>query len=103
MRIRLADCSVGWVVASPTAEDQRSFLDRLCAAGCIVRDLFDQLRVNSVFLYVVHLNSLICNRQLGISKITYTLEIGKLHVTTNNIVSYFQRLVLGSIDADLCK
>jgi serine/threonine protein kinase len=34
---------MSWVVASPTAEDQRSLIDRLCAAGCIMRDLQDQI------------------------------------------------------------
>lgn len=43
--IRSPDSRVSWVVASPSAEEQRSFLDRLCAAGCIVRDLQDHLKL----------------------------------------------------------
>ena len=34
-----------WIVASPTAEDQRSFLDRLCLAGCTLRDLADHFEL----------------------------------------------------------
>jgi len=43
--IRRPDSRVTWVVASPTAEDQRSFLDRLCLAGCTVRDIADQIEL----------------------------------------------------------
>jgi serine/threonine protein kinase len=37
--IRSADAPTGLILASPTADAQRRLLDRLCAAGCIVRDL----------------------------------------------------------------
>jgi serine/threonine protein kinase len=30
---------VGWIIASETAEEMKSFLDELCVAGCLVRDL----------------------------------------------------------------
>ena len=43
--IRCPDSRVTWVVASPTAEDQRSFLDRLCLAGCTVSDFADQIEL----------------------------------------------------------
>jgi hypothetical protein len=37
--IRSDDSMVSWIVASPTAEAQRAFLDELCLVGCIFRDL----------------------------------------------------------------
>ena len=43
--IRRPDSMTTWIVASPTAEDQRSFLDRLCLAGCTVRDIADQIEL----------------------------------------------------------
>ena len=43
--IRSPDSMITWIVASPTAEDQRSFLDRLCLAGCTVRDLADHFEL----------------------------------------------------------
>ena len=43
--IRLPDSMITWIVASPTAEDQRSFLDRLCLAGCTLRDLADHFEL----------------------------------------------------------
>ena len=43
--IRRPDSMFSWIVASPTAEDQRSFLDRLCLAGCTVRDLADHFEL----------------------------------------------------------
>ena len=43
--IRRPDSMTTWIVASPTAEDQRSFLDRLCLAGCTVRDLADHFEL----------------------------------------------------------
>ena len=43
--IRRPDSLICWIVASPTAEDQRSFLDRLCLAGCTVRDLADHFEL----------------------------------------------------------
>jgi serine/threonine protein kinase len=44
--IRHSDSMIGWIVAHPTAEDQRSFLDRLCGAGCIMRDLMDHIALS---------------------------------------------------------
>ena len=43
--IRRPDSMITWIVASPTAEDQRSFLDRLCLAGCTLRDLADHFEL----------------------------------------------------------
>ena len=43
--IRRPDSLICWIVASPTAEDQRSFLDRLCLAGCTLRDLADHFEL----------------------------------------------------------
>ena len=43
--IRCPDSMITWIVASPTAEDQRSFLDRLCLAGCTLRDLADHFEL----------------------------------------------------------
>ena len=43
--IRCPDSLICWIVASPTAEDQRSFLDRLCLAGCTLRDLADHFEL----------------------------------------------------------
>ena len=43
--IRRPDSMTTWIVASPTAEDQRSFLDRLCLAGCTLRDLADHFEL----------------------------------------------------------
>ena len=43
--IRLPDSMITWIVASPTAEDQRSFLDRLRLAGCTLRDLADHFEL----------------------------------------------------------
>lgn len=37
--IRCPSSHISWVVASASAEDQRSFLDDLCAAGCVLADL----------------------------------------------------------------
>jgi serine/threonine protein kinase len=39
------DARISWLVASPTPEDQCTLLDRLCAAGCIMRDLQDQIKM----------------------------------------------------------
>jgi serine/threonine protein kinase len=33
----------GWIVAHPSATNQRSFLELLCRAGCLVRDLPDHI------------------------------------------------------------
>ena len=43
--IRRPDSLICWIVASPTAEDQRSFVDRLCLAGCTLRDLADHFEL----------------------------------------------------------
>ena len=43
--IRCPDSMITWIVASPTAEDQRSFLDRLRLAGCTLRDLADHFEL----------------------------------------------------------
>ena len=43
--IRRPDSMTTWIVASPTAEDQRSFLDRLRLAGCTLRDLADHFEL----------------------------------------------------------
>jgi serine/threonine protein kinase len=37
--IRFPSCDVNLIVASPTVKSQRSFLDQLCHAGCIMPDL----------------------------------------------------------------
>ena len=43
--LRCPDSMITWIVASPTAEDQRSFVDRLCLAGCTLRDLADHFEL----------------------------------------------------------
>jgi serine/threonine protein kinase len=43
--LRSPDSKVAWIVAHPSAEDQRGFLDRLCAAGCVMRDFVDHFRL----------------------------------------------------------
>jgi hypothetical protein len=43
--IQGSDSKSGWIVASPTADDQRSLLDHLCKVGCIMRDLKDHVRL----------------------------------------------------------
>jgi serine/threonine protein kinase len=40
--IRSLESTIGMVVAHRTPEDQRGFLERLCAAGCVMRDFVDQ-------------------------------------------------------------
>jgi len=39
IRISCPDSNISWIVANPTAEDQHTFLDRLCFAGCILYDI----------------------------------------------------------------
>jgi serine/threonine protein kinase len=41
--IRTPDSMIGWLVASPSAEEQRRLLDRLCVHGCIARDFPDHI------------------------------------------------------------
>jgi serine/threonine protein kinase len=41
--IRMPESTLGWIVAHPTAADQGRFLDQLCLAGCLVRDLPSQI------------------------------------------------------------
>jgi serine/threonine protein kinase len=41
--IRVPESTVGWIVAHPTQQDQLHFLDLVCLAGCLVRDLPAQI------------------------------------------------------------
>jgi serine/threonine protein kinase len=41
IRIACPESNISWIVANPTVEDQRTFLDRLCFAGCILYDIGD--------------------------------------------------------------